>query len=334
MIFVPLSLFAPLSLLFAIIYMIRMRDMQGRSNQVFVGLVCLYALQSLLLTLRWGYGITDLRLLIALLAPTLPVCAYLAYLSLAQALQTKMLWPLWVVLGNWLVLLTLPGIADLAILVTYLGFGAAILRAASHGDDATALVRINQQVSARNAMMLTGAALIASAAADLFVIADFMRTGGQHVGFTISLLQTGFLFVTALAATLGQSDASDDQPEALPQAASVATPLDAKIMDDLRRLFDRDRLHQDTDLNLRRLARKLGLPDRSVSHAINRTEGISVSQFVNGFRIKDACTLLKETDQSILQISLAAGFLTKSNFNREFVRVTGQTPSQWRTQNS
>ncbi len=81
---------------------------------------------------------------------------------------------------------------------------------------------------------------------------------------------------------------------------------------------------------MRRLSRKLGLPDRSVSKAINKTQNMSVSQFVNQFRIKDACALLEQTDQSILQVSLAAGFLTKSNFNREFARITGQTPSQWR----
>lgn len=57
---------------------------------------------------------------------------------------------------------------------------------------------------------------------------------------------------------------------------------------------------------------------------------MGVSQFVNGFRVKDAAKLLTTTDQTILQISLAVGFLSKSNFNCEFTRVMGQTPSAWR----
>ncbi len=57
---------------------------------------------------------------------------------------------------------------------------------------------------------------------------------------------------------------------------------------------------------------------------------MSVSQFINGFRIRDAAQMLRQSDQTILQVSLSAGFMTKSNFNREFVRVMGQTPSQWR----
>ena len=60
---------------------------------------------------------------------------------------------------------------------------------------------------------------------------------------------------------------------------------------------------------------------------------MSVSQFVNEYLITEACRLLRETDETVLAISLAAGFATKSNFNREFPRVTGQTPSQWRSAN-
>ena len=101
-------------------------------------------------------------------------------------------------------------------------------------------------------------------------------------------------------------------------------------MQRLNRLFEVSSLHRDTELNLRRLSRRLGVPDRSVSQAVNRTMGMSVSQYVNSYRIKDACKLLKTTDKSILQISMAAGFLSKSNFNREFTRITQKSPSRWR----
>ncbi len=36
--------------------------------------------------------------------------------------------------------------------------------------------------------------------------------------------------------------------------------------------------------------------------------------------------------QSIMQIMFEVGFLTKSNFNREFLRVTGKSPSAWRAE--
>ncbi|WP_455854408.1 helix-turn-helix domain-containing protein [Ensifer canadensis] len=95
-------------------------------------------------------------------------------------------------------------------------------------------------------------------------------------------------------------------------------------------LMRRKALYKDLELNLSRIARKLGVPARRISNAINRIHGISVSQYVNNYRVEEACRLLSATDEAITQIAFEAGFLTKSNFNREFLRVTGQSPSSWR----
>ncbi|MNY61663.1 HTH-type transcriptional activator Btr [compost metagenome] len=74
------------------------------------------------------------------------------------------------------------------------------------------------------------------------------------------------------------------------------------------------------------------MPARRISNAINRIHGISVSQYVNNYRVEEACRLLLTTEEAITQIAFEAGFLTKSNFNREFLRVTGKSPSSWREQ--
>lgn len=71
-------------------------------------------------------------------------------------------------------------------------------------------------------------------------------------------------------------------------------------------------------------------PSRHISMAINRTQGRNVSQIVNEYRIREAKCLLKETDLPITAVMFECGFQTKSNFNREFIRVTGVTPSDYR----
>jgi len=327
MVFVPLSLFATLGLGAVFLTLLRRQDMALRANQLFAALVGLVALQSLLLSLRWGYEISGLTGWMGLLAPLLPVTAYFAYLSLSNKLTAAMLWPLAIVGLNWGLLFWMPDLADPAILMTYLSFGVAILIKARQNGQDLALVRIGQTGSAVRAMVFTGAALIGSAFMDLFVIIDFLRTGGQNIGLWVSLIQTGILLCVGLVAVAGPAGATQSEPE---KAEMVITEEDSAIFARLQVLFEKEALHRDTELSLRRLSRKLGLPDRSVSKAINKTQSMSVSQFVNQFRIKDACALLEQTDQSILQVSLAAGFLTKSNFNREFARITGQTPSQWR----
>ena len=90
------------------------------------------------------------------------------------------------------------------------------------------------------------------------------------------------------------------------------------------------RAYRDVDLNLDRLARKLGIPARHISMAINRATGKNVSQYVNEHRIAEACALLVETDKAVTEIMFEAGFQTKSNFNREFRRVTEMSPLEWR----
>jgi AraC-like DNA-binding protein len=84
----------------------------------------------------------------------------------------------------------------------------------------------------------------------------------------------------------------------------------------------------DPDLTLDRLARRLRLPVRAVSRAINATTGENASRYVNGFRIRQACALMRG-GAPVTQTMLASGFNTKSNFNREFRRVTGMAPTAW-----
>lgn len=96
----------------------------------------------------------------------------------------------------------------------------------------------------------------------------------------------------------------------------------------------RQGLYRQTDLNLALLARKTGIPARQVSAAINTLHQQSVSRYVNGWRIREACQRLCAGDESVLDLMEEVGFQTKSNFNREFRRITGKTPSQWRHETS
>ncbi len=87
-------------------------------------------------------------------------------------------------------------------------------------------------------------------------------------------------------------------------------------------------MYLEPDLTLVRLARKLGIPSKQLSAAVNRHTQANISRFINQFRIEHACQLL-ETGESITNTMLKSGFNTKSNFNREFRRITGATPRSW-----
>jgi AraC-like DNA-binding protein len=90
------------------------------------------------------------------------------------------------------------------------------------------------------------------------------------------------------------------------------------------------KLYQDSALTVARLARKLGVPARDVTNATNRCAEQSFSRYVNGFRVRHACQMLRETALPITEIMLDSGFVSKSSFNGEFRRIVGRTPSQYR----
>ncbi len=333
MVFVPLPLFATLLLAIVLIRFVVMHDMKQRAHQLFAALVALYVVQSLLLSLRWGYGLEFVAGPGAVIAPVLPVIAYLAFAALSAPLSARRLWPVIVILVNWVILMSVPQAADLFILATYIGFGGALVRLGVKGPDQLALSPLDNARGIAVAMGLTGFALVASGLTDIYVLVDFIRNEGRNVGLIVSFVQTAFVLVIGLAAGYGRASV-DTGAVAEPRHRDAVVTGDSEIISRLESLFATEGLHKSEELSLRRMARRLHLPDRRVSNAINRSRGVSVSQFVNEARIRDACVLLATSRDTILAVSLAAGFATKSNFNREFLRVMGVTPSAWRDNNT
>ncbi|UWR24284.1 AraC family transcriptional regulator [Sulfitobacter sp. S190] len=329
----PLSLFSACILIGIFVWFARSQDLEKTPHRLFLVLIGLYALQSCLITLRWGYGVEAAGRFVAFVAPVLPVVAYLAYVALKGPVRGRRLWPFAVLGLCWCALLFAEEFADGLILLAYLGFGGLLVATALRGVDQVALSPLGQSRQIVAAMAVTGATLIASGLTDIYIIFDFITTGGETVGFTVGVLQSLFVVLIGASAAFGRVSVGSAQAESDPEIPDATVlEADAEIIARLDTLFTREGLHRSKELSLRRLSRKLGLPDRQVSNAINRSAGLSVSQFVNEYRVKDACQLLKSTDDTILTVSLAAGFATKSNFNREFARVCGVSPSQWRKQ--
>ncbi|WP_417483570.1 helix-turn-helix domain-containing protein [Maricaulis sp.] len=87
----------------------------------------------------------------------------------------------------------------------------------------------------------------------------------------------------------------------------------------------------DPELTVARLARQLALPQRRVSEAVNDLHGTSVSRWINGWRIAEAQRLMRAApERPLVELMLDCGFQTRSNFNKAFKDVTGETPSEWR----
>ncbi len=85
------------------------------------------------------------------------------------------------------------------------------------------------------------------------------------------------------------------------------------------------------DLTLGGLASELGITPHQLSQILNERLEKSFSAYVNQYRVMEARELIaKEPDRSLLSVCHAAGFNSKSAFNRAFRQVCGETPQQFR----
>jgi AraC-like DNA-binding protein len=89
---------------------------------------------------------------------------------------------------------------------------------------------------------------------------------------------------------------------------------------------------RDPDLSLERLARHLGTNTAYLSRALNEGLGLSFNAAINRRRVVDVCRRLAsdEADDDLLAVAFAAGFSSKTSFNRTFKAQIGKTPSQFR----
>lgn len=98
----------------------------------------------------------------------------------------------------------------------------------------------------------------------------------------------------------------------------------------LEKRMSEDKIWRDHDINLRSLASAIAISPIHLSEVLNTKLGMSFYDYVNQCRIREACDLLINSDQSVLEISETVGFNSKSTFNTSFKKITEQTPSQWR----
>lgn len=89
-----------------------------------------------------------------------------------------------------------------------------------------------------------------------------------------------------------------------------------------------------SDCSLKRISEALRYDYTYLSKCFKSKTGVSYNSYINSFRINKACYLLiNRSDKSITEIAGAVGFETIRTFNREFMKVTGYTPIQYRLRN-
>jgi len=84
------------------------------------------------------------------------------------------------------------------------------------------------------------------------------------------------------------------------------------------------------DCTLEALARDTSYHYVYLSRYFKQCTGLSFTEYVNRYRIHEAGYILKNTEQTILQTAYDCGFDSLRSFNRNFKRVTGLTPQEYK----
>ena len=134
-----------------------------------------------------------------------------------------------------------------------------------------------------------------------------------------------------------QASATSSDTADLPADEGGQLDVDGKLATLLQRwlaLLQQEQLYTlEYGITLAQAARKLQVPARQLSNAINLHYGASFSVLLNDQRIAHAQKLLLQApDLAVTEVMAEAGFASKSNFHKEFLRVTGTTPSLFREQ--
>jgi AraC family transcriptional regulator len=94
----------------------------------------------------------------------------------------------------------------------------------------------------------------------------------------------------------------------------------------------RERIHEELGArpSLTSLAHSIGVHPVTLARAFRRAFGCTVGEYVRSLRIERAAHQLVNTDLSLAEIALRAGFSDQSHFSNLFRRHTGVSPFQFR----
>lgn len=73
-----------------------------------------------------------------------------------------------------------------------------------------------------------------------------------------------------------------------------------------------------------------GMAAGSKSNVFRQKMNMTPVEYVNFVRVKKACELIDKTDISMVDVAEKVGFVTPSTFKRNFRRIIGTSPYQWK----
>jgi AraC-like DNA-binding protein len=180
--------------------------------------------------------------------------------------------------------------------------------------------------------------LLAIAAARYLVDVSFPA----YMPFTNQLLPLAGTAMLCGMAYLGLRDSAvlaGDTGEMTPsprryETSSLTDDRAGRALPALMHALDVEKVYLDPHLALSGLAARIGVPAPHLSQIINQRLNQNFPDLINSYRVAEARRRLVDPawrHYSIMAIAEDVGFRSKSSFNSVFKKLTGMTPSEFRT---
>ncbi len=298
-----------------------------RRHGPLVVLLAVCAVQGLIISLAQHYLVPGFRMIQPVTAASVAPVAWVVFQTTAvRKLKRQDAVHILGVVAALLSILIMPTLLDTLIPSLFVAYGGAILWVCAKGADSMPRMRFETGDMPVRIWRVIGAALIASAFSDVLIVIAQIAGAAYLQPWIISIYSSVMLLIVGMLSLSSSLITAPTEADETPE--TQITDADMQIVEKLQALMTTERLYLNPDLTLSQLSRKMLVPAKQLSGAINRVTGENVSRYINAARIKAAQAAL-QSGESVTNAMLSSGFNTKSNFNREFLRVTGQSPSDW-----
>lgn len=118
------------------------------------------------------------------------------------------------------------------------------------------------------------------------------------------------------------------------QSIQLGLEEEQRVLEGLKVLLEKEKVFTDPELKLGTLAKQLSVQPQRLSRLINETYGQSFSDFINQQRVEAFVECLNDPQYShytLHGLALEVGFNSKSAFNAAFKKITGKTPSEFKS---
>ena len=225
-----------------------------------------------------------------------------------------------------------PATIDIVVPLIFAGYGSAILYSL-HTTKDLPLARMDAGSVPSILWGLLGWLLIASALCDSVISLAQISGNSVWADRIVSLYASATILLVGVLSSLPDAAGEVDSPQKAPLASDQLSEADRALEDnnvifEIDSLMRREQTYLDPNLTILRLSRRLHIPEKRLSASVNRATGGNVSRYINRWRIEHACNLML-SGQNITEAMLGSGFNTKSNFNREFLRIQHCSPREW-----